>query len=221
MPTDEKFDLFTVLLEEIVVPDDAFLWIAESSDCDSEVIKTILVQKRHLDDVIKNILTVLNSKQCSNISLHELHKTSNQMSSPPSVYEQHYICTLLSGKSCEDLDHVFPIANIERNYRNTLQHVDETIRNIAYMADVPLLESFINVVTDMGITFIFDPQANEQHKSVLQWLRKNIERGITDTTSLGWFAGPDGMKWPSTRLADYLAKITSSQFIVNVRLDRD
>ncbi|VEN57199.1 unnamed protein product [Callosobruchus maculatus] len=99
-PTEEELELFTLLLYEVVVPDATFQWIAESRNCDLEVMKAIVARKLLLDQVIRDIVSMLQSINCTSISVNSLAQRFRHMERAPSVYEQYYIFKLLSGDSC-------------------------------------------------------------------------------------------------------------------------
>lgn len=213
----EELPLLYYIINESVVPDDAFKWLTDSMHSCVEVIFVLIKNRLWLDKVIDNTVKLIEKSHVDSLSCIDLEKLLEKNNHNLLLYEKHYIFVLLSEYyktdsyerlSCNnrnyDCKKPFPVKNIHLNYTPTVQLIDQAICEASRQADYKLLKNIIAAASANDLKCEFDPDSNPTHKEVITWLQENILKGCKGVKNLGWTEGPDSAKWPSTELKDYV-----------------
>lgn len=213
----DDLPLLNYILNQTVVPDDAFKWIAQSKRSNVDLISYLIKRRLWWDKQIDSIVNILEKTDRNFQSCTQIDKLLEENRIHLSIYEKHYLFALLTGeKSSDPLEKIllqdkiydcnasFPVVAISERYIPTADLIEEAFCETARLADHKMLKNIIRAAEENHLHCDFDPEYDSDHKEVLSWLQKNIVRGCSGDKKLGWTDGPDSVKWPSTELKDYV-----------------
>lgn len=211
----ENLPLLYYILNRSVVPDKAFRWLVESKLSSVSIISYLIEKRLWLDKTIQNIVSILNKSDVEYRNCSEIDTLLDEHCIVLTFYEKHYLFSLLAeNRSMDPLEkpweqpydcgELYPVNRISVNYTSTRTLVDEAICEAARLADHKLIDNILTAAAEHELQCQFTPDADDEHKEVLTWLKENIAIGCSGDKKLGWSMGPDSAKWPSTELKDYV-----------------
>lgn len=211
----DQLPLLAFILNQSVVPDNAFLWIVESLRSSIELISFLIKQRLWLDQKMDTIIDML--QKCDNEmqSCNDLDRLLTENEIILTIYEKHYLFTLLTADEKQDIilwnqdkpydcSKSYPVRNISMNYIPTEDLLDDAFCEAARLADYKLMKNILTAAAEHNLQCQFDPENDPEHRKVLSWVQENIIKGCKGEKDLGWSMGPDSAKWPSTELKDYV-----------------
>lgn len=205
----EQLPLLCYILEQSVVPDNAFKWFTESSRSSVELISCLIKHRLCLDKKIESVVDILDDNGKEYLSCDEVDLLLRENNIELSLYEKYFVFTLLIGDVNSDditykCNQQFPAKNIYSNYSITADLVDDAFCNAARFADHKMMKNIQTAAEEHHLQCEIDPDSDSEHQKVLTWVQENVAKGCRSEGDLGWCDGPDSGKWPSTKLHDYI-----------------
>lgn len=211
----EELPLLYYIFNQSIVTRIAFKRLTQSMHSSVEIIYCLIKYRILLDKIIDSTVKIIEKSGLEHISCNDLENLFVKNNNPISLYEKHYIFTLLTEHHKKDTleqrchpvyncNETFPVNNILANYTPIDTIIDDAICESARLADHLMLKHIIVAASDNDLKCSFNPEANPVHKEIISWLQENIVKGCNGDTRLGWQAGADSAKWPSTDFKDYI-----------------
>ena len=201
--SDADFQVLIFLVNNIVIPDDIFEYIANCCFVRKDSLSYIIQRRLMFDEKIVQLVNLLEDLQIELMELTEVDNIMHDNGFQISECEKNYVMSLLCEGNKTKCDQ-FSIKNIQKNYKTTQSLLQNATCTIIQLADAKMLKTFMECMQSQGIIFCFNSKESSQHKRLYEWLKENIIRGLTTNDRLGWQSGPDSGKWPSTSLRDYV-----------------
>ncbi|KAJ8910540.1 hypothetical protein NQ315_011053 [Exocentrus adspersus] len=192
--------LLKSILEEVVIPDKAFEWLAEYDIIPScQTIELLMDKKMELDQFVHGVLAMCQKEGHKNITIKQLNDIVATLHPEIKISFKIYLFELLLEEHC------FAIKNISNNYKTINKTIDNAMGKAAYYARSGTLSKLYTLQESKKLQWKFQPLTDTQHANVLNWIQDNVKKGEGNINArLGWSCGPDSSPWPSEHLQDYI-----------------
>lgn len=180
------------------VPAEAFRWVTRCPDPSLSLLDLLFHRQILCDEFVEDFLTA--SGDCE-LTVSEVFDKLTEAKQNFCRNDLHFVQELLSDGSVLH-SKPFPVRNVIKNYKTIHWCLDEIILETAYYAQPHILQNVLQLMNTYKIPYRFQPFIPGRHKSVYDWITRNLACEGTNELP-GWRCGPDSGKWPSTNIVDY------------------